>query len=114
MKKALVFALILMAIAPCVFAQGKVPAPKDQLYIEVSALGNNDYFYDHKLGMKMVGKELGVRTEYVGPAEYDMNAMVAALEQVHREEAAGSRRRRVRALAELHRRQGRGGRYPPS
>jgi ribose transport system substrate-binding protein len=54
---------------------------KDQLYIEVSALGNIDYFYDHKLGMKQVGEELGVKTEYVGPAEYDMNAMVAAFEQ---------------------------------
>ena len=63
------------------------PAPvakndkKDQLYIEVSALGNLDYFYDHKMGMKKVGEELGVRTEYVGPAEYDMNAMIAAFEQ---------------------------------
>jgi len=53
----------------------------DQLYIEVSALGNLDYFYDHKMGMKMVGEELGVRTEYVGPAEYDMNAMISAFEQ---------------------------------
>ena len=50
------------------------------MYIEVSALGNLDYFYDHKMGMKMVGDELGVRTEYVGPAEYDMNAMVSAFE----------------------------------
>ncbi len=54
---------------------------KDQLYIEVSALGNLDYFYDHKMGMKKVGEELGVTTEYVGPAEYDMNAMIAAFEQ---------------------------------
>jgi ribose transport system substrate-binding protein len=54
---------------------------KDQLYIEVSALGNLDYFYDHKLGMKIVGEELGVRTEYVGPAEYDINAMISAFEQ---------------------------------
>lgn len=53
---------------------------ENQLYIEVSALGNLDYFYDHKMGMEMVGEELGVRTEYVGPAEYDMNAMVAAFE----------------------------------
>lgn len=59
----------------------QVSATADQLYIEVSALGNLDYFYDHKLGMEIVGKELGVRTEYVGPAEYDMNAMVAAFEQ---------------------------------
>jgi ribose transport system substrate-binding protein len=54
---------------------------KDQLYIEVSALGNLDYFYDHKMGMEKAGEELGVRTEYVGPAEYDMNAMVSAFEQ---------------------------------
>ena len=54
---------------------------KDQLYIEVSALGNLDYFYDHKMGMEKVGEELGVTTEYVGPAEYDMNAMVAAFEE---------------------------------
>ncbi|MHC4250236.1 MAG: substrate-binding domain-containing protein [Planctomycetota bacterium] len=53
----------------------------DQLYVEVSALGNLDYFYDHKLGMRLAGEHLGVRTEYVGPAEYDMPAMVTAFEQ---------------------------------
>ncbi len=77
-------ALALVAAAAALYgtpAQAAAKAPKDQLYIEVSALGNIDYFYDHKLGMKMVGKELGVQTEYVGPAEYDMNAMVAAFEQ---------------------------------
>jgi ribose transport system substrate-binding protein len=59
-------------------------APKarsNQLYVEVSALGNIDYFYDHKLGMELAGRILGVRTEYVGPAEYDMTAMVTAFEQ---------------------------------
>lgn len=54
----------------------------DQLYVEVSALGNLDYFYDHKLGMKLAGEFLGVRTEYIGPAEYDMTAMVTAFDQV--------------------------------
>jgi ribose transport system substrate-binding protein len=54
---------------------------KDQLYIEVSALGALGYFYDHKMGMERVGAELGVKTEYVGPPDYDMNAMVAAFEQ---------------------------------
>jgi ribose transport system substrate-binding protein len=61
----------------------------DQLYIEVSALGNLDYFYDHKLGLEAAGKELGVKTEYVGPAEYDMNAMVAAFEQAIAKKPAG-------------------------
>lgn len=56
-------------------------ASSDQLYVEVSALGNNDYFYDHKLGLKLAGKALGVRTEYVGPSEYDIPAMITAFEQ---------------------------------
>ena len=64
--------------------QAGAPAGEDrsnQLYIEVSALSNLDYFYDHMMGMRIVGEELGVKTEYVGPAEYDMNAMIAAFEQ---------------------------------
>jgi ribose transport system substrate-binding protein len=58
-----------------------VRAVSDDLYVEVSAIGNLDYFYDHKLGMKLAGELLGVRTEYVGPAEYDMTAMITAFEQ---------------------------------
>ncbi len=58
-----------------------VAAHSDQLYVEVSALGNLDYFYDHKLGMKLAGEALGVKTEYVGPAEYDIPAMITAFEQ---------------------------------
>ncbi len=59
----------------------RVAQHTDQLYVEVSALGNLDYFYDHKLGMELAGKALGVRTEYVGPAEYDIPAMITAFEQ---------------------------------
>lgn len=61
---------------------GAVRTHADQLYVEVSALGGLDYFYDHKLGMKLAGDYLGVQTDYVGPAEYDMTAMVTAFEQV--------------------------------
>jgi len=60
--------------------EGRRPV-SDQLYVEVSALGNLDYFYDHKLGMRQAGEMLGVRTEYVGPAGYDMPAMITAFEQ---------------------------------
>ncbi|RKX88595.1 MAG: hypothetical protein DRP70_06335 [Spirochaetes bacterium] len=90
MKKLVVFLAVLAVIfVGCSKAPVETAAPAaaaeestmDQLYIEVSALGNLDYFYDHKMGMEMVGEELGVRTEYVGPAEYDMNAMVSAFEQ---------------------------------
>ncbi|MDA8426192.1 MAG: substrate-binding domain-containing protein [Treponema sp.] len=82
MKRFVLAALAIMTIVPGLFAQSiYCPPKKDQLYIEVSALGNLDYFYDHKMGLEMAGKELGVRTQYVGPAEYDMNAMVSAFEE---------------------------------
>jgi ribose transport system substrate-binding protein len=92
MKKALlVIAVLCMAFAlvscnrapepAASTSDGEAESKMDQLYIQVSALSNLDYFYDHQLGMKLVGEELGVRTEYVGPAEYDMNAMIAAFEQ---------------------------------
>lgn len=81
MKKLLFTALAVSMLLPLFVSPGEAKDPKDQLYIEVSALGNIDYFYDHKLGMKLVGEALGVKTEYVGPADYDMNAMVAAFEQ---------------------------------
>ncbi len=97
-RKGLMVLLCLVCVVFSVWAQGEGEAQgaspdasatverqfierADQLYIQVSALGNLAYFYDHKMGMEMVGKELGVRTEYVGPAEYDMNAMVSAFEQ---------------------------------
>lgn len=50
------------------------------LYIQVSALGNLDYFSDHRLGLELAGAALGVRTQYEGPSEYDMTAMINALE----------------------------------
>ena len=81
MKK-FVFTVLLVSMMFSLAAfQSDAKDPKDQLYIEVSALGNIDYFYDHKLGMKLAGEYLGVKTEYVGPADYDMNAMVSAFEQ---------------------------------
>lgn len=60
-----------------------------QLYIEVSALSGLDYFYDHKLGMKLAGEALGVRTEYVGPPDYDMAAMAMAFEQAIAKKPSG-------------------------
>ncbi|MCL2129325.1 MAG: substrate-binding domain-containing protein [Treponema sp.] len=90
MKKTFLVVLALFLALIC-FGCSKPPAApqaaaavddrSNQLYIEVSALGNLEYFYDHMMGMRIVGEELGVRTEYVGPADYDMNAMVAAFEQ---------------------------------
>lgn len=71
--------------APAAQGRGKRP----DLYIEVSALGNLPYFYDHKMGMQKAGEIFGVQTEYVGPAEFDMTAMVQALELAKARKPAG-------------------------
>ncbi len=63
-----------------VLIAAKGSGKRPDVYIEVSALGNLEYFTDHKLGMKKAGEWLGVQTEYTGPADLDMGAMVAALE----------------------------------
>jgi len=71
--------------APSTRTGGKRP----DLYIQVSALGNLEYFYDHKLGMKKAGELLGVETEYKGPSDLDMAAMVADLELAIARQPAG-------------------------
>ena len=62
---------------------------KDELYIGVYCLGNLEYFYDHKIGLQAAGEMMGVQTKYVGPPDYDINAMVAAFEQAIAENPAG-------------------------
>ena len=64
------------------------PAP-DETYVEVLALTNLPYFIDHELGLEFAGKELGVKTKFVGPVDYDMTAMVNTLEQTIAEKPAG-------------------------
>jgi len=83
MKKMMIFIMVAVCVFSFIipaFAEEKLPI-SEQLYIEVSALGSLDYFYDHKLGMELAGKYLGVKTEYVGPADFDMAAMITAFEQ---------------------------------
>ena len=53
------------------------------------ALTNLPYFIDHRLGLEFAGKELGVKTKFVGPVDYDMTAMVNTLEQTIAEKPAG-------------------------
>ena len=62
---------------------------EDELYIGVYCLGNLEYFYDHKIGLEAAGKMMGVQTKYVGPPDYDIDAMVAAFEQAIAENPAG-------------------------
>jgi len=65
------------------------PATSDEEYIYVSAMGNLEFFNAHKYGWKWGGEALGVTATYVGPAEYDMNAMVAAFDQAIAKKPAG-------------------------
>jgi ribose transport system substrate-binding protein len=55
----------------------------------VCALTQLPYFIDHRLGMEAAGRELGVKAEFVGPADYDMTAMIATLEQTLARHPAG-------------------------
>src|ERR1700693_5151324 len=86
------FVTVFVALTNLVLASAQAEtktSTSDQLYIEVSALGSLDYFYDHKMGLEEHGKAMGVKTEYVGPAEYDMSAMITAFEQAIARNPAG-------------------------
>jgi len=65
------------------------PAEPDETYVEVLALVNLPYFIDHRLGLEFAGEELGVKTKFVGPVDYDMTAMINTLEQTIAENPAG-------------------------
>ena len=82
------FLLGFLALVSSVSVPSKA-ATSDQLYVEVSALGSLDYFYDHKLGLQEAGKAMDVQTAYVGPASYDMSAMITAFEQTIARKPAG-------------------------
>lgn len=60
---------------------GQAEDRSEDEYIYVSAMGNLEFFNAHKYGWQWAGDNLGVTASYVGPAEYDMNAMVAAFDQ---------------------------------
>jgi ribose transport system substrate-binding protein len=75
---------------PYDFSDIEITGPEpDETYVEVLALINLPYFIDHRLGLEFAGEELGVKTKFVGPVEYDMTAMVNTLEQVIAEKPAG-------------------------
>ncbi len=78
--------LIIMVIS-C--ASGKEPSEipesgksgkRQDLYIDKSALNAVSYFYDHKMGLKRAGEDFGVRTEYKGPPDLNMQTMIQAIE----------------------------------
>lgn len=50
-------------------------------YVEVLTLTSLPYFVDHKLGMDAAGEYFGVKTDFVGPAQFDLAGMINALEE---------------------------------
>ena len=90
----LVLSLALSACAPAP-APAPTPVPvvdpplADEEYIYVSAMGNLEFFNAHKFGWRWGGERLGVSTSYVGPAEYDIPAMVAAFDMAIARRPAG-------------------------
>jgi len=55
-------------------------APGEE-YIAVACMGNLEYFRAHKYAWKWIGDKLGVKTAYIGPAEYDVPGQIAAFDQ---------------------------------
>ncbi len=75
---------------PYDFSGIEVTGPEEgETYVEVLALINLPYFIDHRLGLEFAGEELGVKTKFVGPVDYDMTAMINTFEQIIAEEPAG-------------------------
>ncbi|MFC1606739.1 substrate-binding domain-containing protein [Candidatus Latescibacterota bacterium] len=75
--------------APSDIGSGKAEGKRQDLYIEVSALGAVSYFYDHKMGLEQAGKDFGVKTEYKGPPDLNMQAMIQAIELAVARQPAG-------------------------
>ncbi|MCE5251112.1 substrate-binding domain-containing protein [bacterium] len=69
--------------------ENKSAGKRQDLYIEVSALSAVSYFYDHKMGLQRAGEDFGVETEYKGPPDWNMQAMIQAIELAVARKPAG-------------------------
>lgn len=69
-------------------AQGLKGSPNEE-YIAVASMGNLEYFSAHKYAWKWIGDKLGVKTSYIGPAEYDVPGQIAAFDQAIARKPAG-------------------------
>jgi ribose transport system substrate-binding protein len=69
-------------------AAGLQGSPGEE-YIAVACMGNLEYFRAHKYAWKWIGDKLGVKTSYIGPAEYDVPGQIAAFDQAIARKPAG-------------------------
>jgi len=65
------------------------PGKRPDVYFEISALGSASYFYDHKEGLRLAGEHFGVETQYKGPSDLNIQAMIQAIELAVARKPAG-------------------------
>ena len=61
----------------------------DEKYVGIYAMAGYDYFTDHKIGFARAGEVLNVETEYMGPADNDIEAMKECFKHAIAEEVSG-------------------------
>jgi ribose transport system substrate-binding protein len=81
-------ALMTLGSAVKAEAQGLKGSPNEE-YLAVACMGNLEYFSAHKFAWKWMGDKLGVKTAYIGPAEFDVPGQIAAFDQAIARRPAG-------------------------
>jgi ribose transport system substrate-binding protein len=81
-------ALMTLAGATKAEAQG-LKGSSGEEYLAVACMGNLEYFSAHKYAWKWMGDKLGVKTSYIGPAEYDVPGQISAFDQAIARRPAG-------------------------
>ena len=79
----------LMTLLGAVKAEAQLKGSPNEEYIAVACMGNLEYFSAHKFAWKWIGDKLGVKTAYIGPAEYDVPGQIAAFDQAIARRPAG-------------------------
>jgi len=75
--------------APASEAPAEEPKGEQHLYSVVTCLSGLDYFIDYKRAMEAAEKDFGVKCEFTGPTDYDMNGLTAAIDQALAKKPAG-------------------------
>ena len=65
-------------------------AESDETYVWLGAVTAIAFWLDGQQGFKAAGKALGVKTEYLGPVEYDAVAQLKILEELIARKPPGS------------------------
>ncbi len=81
-------ALMTLSGATKAEAQALKGSPGEE-YLAVACMGNLEYFSAHKFAWKWMGDKLGVKTSYIGPAEYDVPGEISTFDQAIARRPAG-------------------------